>query len=191
VSNEEKLKKRLKNSLKNRIKSLFPTSKLPIDPVQELGCSIEAFMQHMESQFSLHMTWNNYGKHGWHIDHIQPISKVCPSDVGELRKVCHYSNLQPLWSIENIKKSNRSNYSRLPFDYLPISPPPKQPLRPYSWTGKIEDSLSAKEVARIFQVTDYTVKKWCKQQSIGAFKVSNCWRIPVTEVLFICEGGCT
>jgi len=49
------------------------------------------------------MTWSNYGK-GWHIDHIKPCASFDLSNP-EQQKICfHYTNLQPLWAIDNIKK---------------------------------------------------------------------------------------
>jgi len=44
----------------------------------------------------------NHGK--WHIDHIIPLSSATSKD--ELLKLCHYSNLQPLWKVDNLQKSN-------------------------------------------------------------------------------------
>lgn len=68
-----------------------------------LGCSYEEFKQHLENQFTEGMTWNNAGE--WHIDHIYPVSLAI--DQNHLIKLNHYSNLQPLWAIDNIKKSNK------------------------------------------------------------------------------------
>jgi hypothetical protein len=54
------------------------------------------------------MTWDNYGRGGWHIDHIIPSSSAI--DIESLIKLQHYTNLQPLWAIDNMKKG-----SKLPF----------------------------------------------------------------------------
>jgi len=58
---------------------------------------------YMESLFKDGMSWDNHGE--WHIDHIIPISSANTKD--EVIKLCHYTNLQPLWALENQKKSNK------------------------------------------------------------------------------------
>jgi hypothetical protein len=62
----------------------------------------EAFA-HIESKFKPGMTWENYGK--WHVDHIIPLSSA--NTTGELEKLCHFNNLQPLWARENMRKSDK------------------------------------------------------------------------------------
>ena len=57
---------------------------------------------HLESKFVEGMSWNNYGLYGWHIDHIIPLSSANTEE--EIYKLCHYTNLQPLWSEDNLKK---------------------------------------------------------------------------------------
>ena len=70
-----------------------------------LGCSFDEFKQHIESQWEDWMTWDNYGKYngeagyGWDIDHITPISSAI--NEGEVIKLNHYTNLQPLCSYLN------------------------------------------------------------------------------------------
>lgn len=71
-----------------------------------LGCSKEELIQHLESQFSEGMTWENWSLNGWHIDHIRPISSFDLSDPAQVKECFHYSNLQPLWAIDNLKKSD-------------------------------------------------------------------------------------
>lgn len=71
--------------------------------VQYIGCSQEELKLHIEKQFALGMNWENSGE--WHIDHIIPLSSAKTRE--EMHKLCHYTNLQPLWAIDNIKKSNK------------------------------------------------------------------------------------
>ena len=74
-----------------------------------LGCSYEKFKRHLESQFKEGMTWDNYGRNGWHIDHIYPVSKA--RDEEHLLELNHYTNLQPLWAKDNLSKGNRLDWS--------------------------------------------------------------------------------
>lgn len=73
--------------------------------VRLLGCSVDALKKHLESKFTVGMTWDNYGL--WHIDHIKPLAKFDLSVKSQAEEVCHYTNLQPLWASENIRKSSK------------------------------------------------------------------------------------
>lgn len=68
-----------------------------------IGCTQNELKVHLESKFTEGMSWNNYGK--WHIDHIQCMDSAKTEE--EMLKLCHYTNLQPLWALDNIKKSNK------------------------------------------------------------------------------------
>jgi hypothetical protein len=50
------------------------------------------------------MSWDNYGVNGWHVDHIRPLSSFYLTDNNQLEIACHYTNMQPLWGKDNIKK---------------------------------------------------------------------------------------
>jgi hypothetical protein len=68
-----------------------------------LGAEWSEVKLHMESLFKEGMTWDNHGE--WHIDHIIPISSGKTED--EVIKLCHYTNLQPLWKTENLLKGDK------------------------------------------------------------------------------------
>lgn len=80
-----------------------------LNTIQYLGCDKKTFMKHIESKFQEGMTWKNHGKNGWHLDHIIPIKYQNNKDIDdkEMKKRLHYTNLQPLWAKDNIKKGNR------------------------------------------------------------------------------------
>lgn len=71
--------------------------------IKILGCSLEYFANYIQSKFKKGMTFENYGE--WHIDHIIPLSSAKTEE--EALKLNHYTNLQPLWAEENIKKGNK------------------------------------------------------------------------------------
>lgn len=71
-----------------------------------LGCSIEEFKQHLESQFKPEMNWDNHGSY-WEIDHIQPCISFNLIDPLEQAKCFHYTNMQPLTINENRTKKDK------------------------------------------------------------------------------------
>lgn len=70
-----------------------------------VGCTPQFLKEHLEKQFKNEMTWENHGLYGWHIDHIIPLSSAKNEE--ELYKLCHYTNLQPLWAKENLSKGSK------------------------------------------------------------------------------------
>ena len=69
-----------------------------------VGCTPKFLKEYLEKKFLKGMTWDNYGIKGWHVDHKTPCASFdfnCP--VQQLA-CCHYSNLQPLWALDNISK---------------------------------------------------------------------------------------
>lgn len=80
-----------------------------------LGYTRESLMAHLEKQFLQGMSWDNYGLHGWHIDHIIPKSLFKFESIHDPGfKLCwSLENLQPLWAKDNRKKFNKYD-GRLP-----------------------------------------------------------------------------
>lgn len=90
------LRNRIYYAIKNNTK-FKPTLKL-------LDCSIEFLKKYLQKQFTLGMNWKNYGK--WHIDHIRPCASFDLSKPTEQKKCFHYTNLQPLWAMDNLSKGD-------------------------------------------------------------------------------------
>jgi len=69
-----------------------------------LGYTRSDLIDHIESMFDDGMTWENWGE--WHIDHIIPVSTLVSCGVTDPKKINALSNLQPLWAVDNMSKSN-------------------------------------------------------------------------------------
>ncbi|MFA6572185.1 MAG: hypothetical protein WCT77_13235, partial [Bacteroidota bacterium] len=96
--------------IKNLKKRLRDFNKFGLHMEDLLGCSAEKLQYHLQSRFTSEMTWQNYGSF-WHIDHIHACSHFDLTDP-EQQKICfHYSNLQPLSAIDNMRKSNQLNWT--------------------------------------------------------------------------------
>lgn len=74
--------------------------------IKYIGCTLQEYNDHIESQFKPEMNWDNYGVY-WEIDHIVPISSFDLSIPEEANKAFHFTNTQPLTITENRKKSNK------------------------------------------------------------------------------------
>jgi hypothetical protein len=100
---------RLKTNLRSRLTKLLKAKSWPKNNhfIKYIGCTPQYLKLHIENQFQSGMTWDNYGKglDKWNVDHISPLSLANTEE--ELYALCHYSNLQPLWELDNLKKSNK------------------------------------------------------------------------------------
>jgi hypothetical protein len=76
-----------------------------ITHMELIGCTHEELKIHIEKQFTDGMNFENYSE--WEIDHIKPISLFNLNNENELIECFNYKNLQPLWRLDNIKKSNK------------------------------------------------------------------------------------
>lgn len=97
------LRKRLHYAIKNNQKAG--------SAIRDLGCSINKLKIHLQLKFHRnptngeYMTWSNYGQ--WEIDHKMSLASFDLTNPEQLKKACHYTNLQPLWAKDNRKKSNK------------------------------------------------------------------------------------
>jgi hypothetical protein len=94
------------HSIRGRIQLALRAARITKDnsSIKYLGCSFVQYREYLESLFKDGMTWENYGFHGWHIDHVKPIARFDLAIESEREKAFHYRNTQPMWAAENFKK---------------------------------------------------------------------------------------
>ena len=98
---EFKLKRRIRSVIRHSFKRKGYRKNSQSEII--LGINYEGLKKHFESLFQEGMNWDNMGL--WHIDHIIPLS--IGKNEQEIIKLCHYTNLQPLWEKDNLEKSNK------------------------------------------------------------------------------------
>ena len=92
-------------NLRGRINSVVRKGYKSATTLRLLGCSPKTLMAHLEAQFQDGMSWDNYGD--WHIDHIRPCASFDLLDPEQQAQCFHFTNLQPLWAEDNIRKGDR------------------------------------------------------------------------------------
>lgn len=98
---------KIKGNLSSRLSDLIQNRGSGQRTIELLGCNRDIFLNYLESRFTEGMTWENYGLKGWHVDHIIPLSSFDLTNEDEVKKACHYTNLQPLWWKDNLEKGNK------------------------------------------------------------------------------------
>jgi hypothetical protein len=98
------LNRKIATNLRGRLSQAIRHNYKSGSAVKDLGCSIDDLRKYLESKFTSDMNWNNYGRKGWHIDHIVPLCKFDLTNEVELKRACHYTNLQPLGWRDNLEK---------------------------------------------------------------------------------------
>jgi hypothetical protein len=97
---------KFKHSTRNLIRGSFKRGKNNFNKEYKtekiLGCTIKEFRIYIENKFKESMCFDNHGQ--WHLDHIIPLSIATTEE--EIIKLNHYTNFQPLWAEENLKKGN-------------------------------------------------------------------------------------
>jgi hypothetical protein len=71
---------------------------------QLVACAKAALIAHIEAQFQPGMSWENYGRGGWEIDYIIPCAAFDLIEPAQQRACFHYTNLRPLWRIDNLRR---------------------------------------------------------------------------------------
>ena len=100
---------KLMHNLRRRILYALNGKAKSASTLELLGCSIQQLKDHLESQFTEGMTWENQGQ--WHVDHIRPCSSFKLEDPEEQKKCCNFRNLQPLWAHDNLSKGAKLDWT--------------------------------------------------------------------------------
>ena len=100
-------KQKLLNSLRSSLSHVTKGMIKSASTMDLTGCTVEELRHHLETRFADGMSWENYGRNGWHIDHIRPCASFDLTDPEQQRQCFHYTNLQPLWAADNIRKGDK------------------------------------------------------------------------------------
>jgi hypothetical protein len=98
----QKMRTRIRTAIKQKM-----LSKREGSAIRDLGCTLAEFKTYIEALFQPGMTWDNWTRYGWHLDHIKPLCSFDFTKREEFLKAVHYTNLQPLWAEDNMKKGGR------------------------------------------------------------------------------------
>lgn len=99
---------RLKRILRRGIWGAIKGNQKKGSPVRDVGCTIVELKLHIENQFVEGMSWDNWSPAGWHIDHRKPLASFDLTNRDQFLKAVNYTNLQPLWAIDNFKKGQKT-----------------------------------------------------------------------------------
>ncbi len=101
---------RIASNMRGRARKVLQGRSKAGPTLQLLGCSPTELRAHLEALFQPGMMWENYGPHEgdgtttWQIDHIKPCASFDLTDPEQQKTCFHYTNLQPLWSRDNLTK---------------------------------------------------------------------------------------
>jgi hypothetical protein len=98
-----RFKHNISSLIRNSIKKKGYTKSKKTEEI--IGCTIDELIMHLSNMFLDGMSFENHGE--WHIDHIIPL--VTAKTEEEVIKLNHYTNLQPLWAIDNLSKGGKYN----------------------------------------------------------------------------------
>lgn len=102
-------KQRIYELLRRRMKKVIKEGVKRGRSLELLGCTTDHIRAHLEAQFKRGMTWCNMGtgKGLWHIDHIIPCAAFDLTREDQQRICFHWTNLRPMWSLDNMRKGKR------------------------------------------------------------------------------------
>lgn len=110
-ASQQRIKRRCLSYLRRQIKYMQDGSSAVGRNMSTLfPFSFDEFVAHFSMKFTRGMTWDNYGRYGWHIDHVIPDSAFSYDSIyhEDFYRSWSLSNLQPLWARDNLIKSNKA-----------------------------------------------------------------------------------
>ena len=90
--------------LRSRFYSALKRCSKKTSVIDLIGCNIDFLKKYLNSKFDKNMNWDLFKNGKIHIDHIKPLASYNLTNIVQQREAWHYSNLQPLWKEDNIKK---------------------------------------------------------------------------------------
>lgn len=99
---------RISINLRRRMNTVLLNYTKDSSTIKLVGCTWDELRAHIENQFTDGMSWENYGRFGWHLDHIRCCAEFDFSDPEQQKECFHYTNLQPLWWQDNLLKRDMS-----------------------------------------------------------------------------------
>lgn len=103
---------RIKTCMSARVRDALKRKGVKKDTTSEslVGCSAWELKEYIESKFQPGMSWDNWSRNGWHIDHILPLASFDLAVEEQRKQAFHYTNLQPLWARDNMEKKARLDW---------------------------------------------------------------------------------
>jgi len=100
---------RLNNATRSAIHHSLRGNKKGLHWETLVDFTIDQLKGHLEKLFKPGMTWENYGKDGWEIDHKTPLAahNFSSHDQLDFKRAWALDNLQPLWASENRAKNDK------------------------------------------------------------------------------------
>ena len=111
---------KISTTLRTRIRKLVKMNNKSKSTLEMLGCSLDFLIKWFEFRFSKEMRMDNHGK-VWHIDHVIPCKRFDLTNKSNQDICFHWTNLQPLYGKENIKKSDSITRNDLINQYVSVA----------------------------------------------------------------------
>lgn len=108
---QENLQYRIATRLRGRLNDALKGKTRSASAVKDLGCTIPELKAYLESLWEPGMNWDNWGRgeNDWQIDHILAFWEINVLNTEDLKRVCHYKNLRPLWRVQNQSRPRRKS----------------------------------------------------------------------------------